>query len=215
MRYLIWSVIGFIFGSCMFSYWIPKYFLNVDVTKKSDDGNPGAANVFTNAGLKTGILCLALDIGKGILPVYMACRVLDPDALGFAFVLAAPVFGHALSPFMKFKGGKAIAVSFGVLIGALPFDQALWLLVFSFLFFSLVLKINPHGARVIVTYIIFSVAVIRCIGWGSVTAGCMLISAIVMARHIHGFTFKDITVQIGAHQLENRLADKKNGDKQA
>ena len=48
----------------------------------------------------------------------------------FAAVMAAPVFGHAFSPYHHGQGGKVIAVSFGVLIRLLPTHFVVFILVF-------------------------------------------------------------------------------------
>lgn len=76
------------------------------------EGNPGAANAFRAGGLKVGIPSLILDSFKGVIPVAM----LVPRASYWQvpIIAIAPVLGHAFSPFLKFRGGKAIATSFGI-----------------------------------------------------------------------------------------------------
>ena len=50
MSYAVMSVLGYLSGSIMYAYLIPKIFLNKDIREESEDGNPGTANVFLNAG---------------------------------------------------------------------------------------------------------------------------------------------------------------------
>ena len=77
-----------------------------------------ALSIWTGAaGTGIGILVLILELFKGFFPVFLAARALNLHHPMFAFVLAAPVMGHAFPLSMKFQGGKSIAVSFGVLLG--------------------------------------------------------------------------------------------------
>lgn len=116
LQTLIWTVIGFFAGSLMLAYWIGWLLLRRDV-RQEGDGNPGATNVIKAGGIKIGILALLLDIAKGALPVSIAKWIIGLSGGSLVLVAVAPILGHAFSPFLKFKGGKAIAVTFGVWIG--------------------------------------------------------------------------------------------------
>lgn len=99
----------------MFSYWLGKL-AKKDITKVGD-GNPGAYNLFKSTGFILGSAGLILDYLKGALPLYWTVN--SSLFSGFSLiekgiVASAPILGHAFSPFLRFKGGKAIAVSFGV-----------------------------------------------------------------------------------------------------
>ena len=128
--YFFYVIMGFLSGSILFGRLIPMIFRGVDVQTESEDGNPGTFNAFACGGAFCGILVLLADLGKGALPVALCARDLGMDSWMFALVMAAPVFGHAHSLFQKGHGGKAIAVSFGVLIGLLPLWQPLAALIF-------------------------------------------------------------------------------------
>ena len=56
-------------------------------------------------------------MGKGFLPVFIYMHTENPSEVMLPIVLVAPVIGHILPIFSKFKGGKAIAVTFGSLCG--------------------------------------------------------------------------------------------------
>ena len=82
-------------------------------------------------GFLCGILSLICELAKGFIPVYLGQKCLDINSLLFVPVLVAPVFGHAFPFLQKQKGGKAITVSFGVLLGLFPDKNSLnpdWLL---------------------------------------------------------------------------------------
>lgn len=142
-QYLFYAVFGFMLGSVLFSYHLPLWLCHVDIIAQSKDHNPGTHNAMHLAGVPVGILCLLCDIGKGFLPVFLACRKLPTDSWLFALVLLAPVLGHAWAPLYR-TGGKAIATSFGVLLGLLPYSYAVFVLVALYLGNVLVLKIRPN-----------------------------------------------------------------------
>jgi glycerol-3-phosphate acyltransferase PlsY len=70
------------------------------------------------------------DLGKGVAPVLMLQTPGDPAAIGWLLGFAA-VLGHCYSPFLRFKGGKGIATSGGVMIVLYPAYAALCLAVFT------------------------------------------------------------------------------------
>ena len=113
---LAWALLAFVCGSLPFSVWLPSIFRGQDV-RRFGDGNPGATNAFRAAGAPLGLLALMLDISKAAAPVGLAYANLADHGLGLAMVATAPVLGHAFSPFLRFRGGKAIATAFGVWIG--------------------------------------------------------------------------------------------------
>ena len=97
---------GYLSGSILFAYLIPKYFYHIDICRLSDDQNPGAFNAFTHTGIRTGTLILLLELAKGFFPVHIALHVLSPTDPLFALVLAAPVIGHAF-PLSSANGWKS------------------------------------------------------------------------------------------------------------
>ena len=62
--------------------------------------------------------CWCLELGKAGVPVGVANWVFGLGPWGLVPVALAPIFGHAFSPFLRFRGGKAIAASFGSWAGA-------------------------------------------------------------------------------------------------
>lgn len=116
MNALLWAVVGFFSGSLMFSLWLGRLALGRDI-RAVGDGNPGATNVIIAGGAGWGALALLLDVFKGAVPVFLAKFVTGISGPGLVVVALAPVFGHAFSPFLNFRGGKAVAVTFGVWMG--------------------------------------------------------------------------------------------------
>ncbi|MCS7178709.1 MAG: glycerol-3-phosphate acyltransferase [Anaerolineae bacterium] len=113
---LLWAVVGFFSGSLPFSVWLGRLVARADV-RRYGDGNPGAANAWRAGGWRAGVPALLLDYLKGAAPVGLARFGVGIDGWGLVPVALAPVLGHAFSPFLRFRGGKAIAVTFGVWSG--------------------------------------------------------------------------------------------------
>ena len=85
--------------------------------RRYGDGNPGAANVFRAGGKTVGLLALILDVTKGALPVGLAYQNMGVRGIPMFLIAMAPILGHVFSPFLSFRGGKAIATALGVWIG--------------------------------------------------------------------------------------------------
>lgn len=113
---LLFIVFAFFCGALPFSVWIGKYGIGKDI-RVYGDGNPGMFNVLRAGGFLWGGLALVLDVSKGAFPVGLANYVFQFDGLALVLIAIAPVVGHAFSPFLNFKGGKAIATSGGIWIG--------------------------------------------------------------------------------------------------
>ena len=92
MMYFLFILLGFVLGSTLFAYWIPRLFFKTDITKVPPDHNPGVANAYMQAGFFAGTLSLLCELFKGAVPVFLADRILDRDSMLFALVMAAPVF---------------------------------------------------------------------------------------------------------------------------
>ena len=113
---LIWAFIGFISGAIPFSVLLARRFAQQDI-RRVGDGNPGAANAWRAGGWRVGVLALVLDFLKGALPVGLAHFLVGVDGWALVPVGLAPVVGHAFSPFLRGRGGKAIATTFGIWCG--------------------------------------------------------------------------------------------------
>ena len=94
--------------------------------REQGSGNPGATNVMRIGGKKAATITLLGDLLKGLLPVYVAGLMGVSLELLAAIGLAA-FLGHLYPVFFKFKGGKGVATSIGILLG---FS---WLLGFAFI----------------------------------------------------------------------------------
>jgi len=120
---ILLTVMEFLCGSLMFSYWL-GFAVKKDL-RVVGDSNPGAFNLWHAAGYKLGMLGIILDLTKGYLPLVLLVRMGVVSGMAIVPVAIAPILGHAFSPFMKFKGGKSIAVTFGVWSAVSNFEVSL------------------------------------------------------------------------------------------
>lgn len=131
---------AFIAGSFPFSLWVGRFLLGKDI-RHYGDANPGATNVLRAGGKKAYGLALLLDFTKGAIPVGAARFMGGVDNWALVFVALAPILGHAFSPILRFRGGKAVAVTGGVWC-ALTAWEAPILGSFLLTIFSLILGAN-------------------------------------------------------------------------
>lgn len=196
MRYILFIAAGYCCGSILFAYILPKVFYDIDITQISDDKNPGTHNAFKYGNKKLGTKVLILELLKGFLPVFIAAEFLDINNNMFAVVMAAPILGHAYPLYRHGRGGKAIAVSFGVLMGLYPVITPLSLLVLFYILFSWVIRISPDSCKSIVTFVCFGMSALLLCEARVVAAGCIAITAIVLFRHYHKHVAENLEISL-------------------
>jgi glycerol-3-phosphate acyltransferase PlsY len=111
-----WTLIGFLLGSIPFSVMVGRLAADVDI-RQYGDHNPGATNVLRATGWGWFALAGLLDYLKGAVPVGLPWFFLGIHGWGIIPIALAPLLGHAFSPWLRFRGGKAVAATFGVWTG--------------------------------------------------------------------------------------------------
>jgi acyl phosphate:glycerol-3-phosphate acyltransferase len=121
--FLIMIVIAYLVGSIPFGLVVAKLMGGPD-PRLAGSANIGAANVYRVLGRNAGVFTLFGDIMKGAVPVFLARFGLQGfNSLHEAAVAAvglAAVCGHIWPLYLGFKGGKAVATSFGVILVISP-----------------------------------------------------------------------------------------------
>lgn len=192
MRTLFLTALGYLSGSLLFARYFGKLCCRRDIVSESADKNPGTFNAFRYGGFVCGTLTLCFDLLKGFLPVFLYRTGRGPAAdLGLALVLAAPVYGHILPLYHKFRGGKGIAVSFGCLLGLLPEARPLLIFACTFLILSLVVKITPNYHRTFFAYLLSVVGMILLVPNAAISIGFSLTAILVCAKFLCGSERKE------------------------
>ncbi len=113
------GIISYLIGSINFSILLSRAISGKDI-RESGSGNAGATNMMRTHGKKMGVIILLLDIIKGVICILLAmaaaklCGENTGDLPYIAGVCA--VLGHNFPLYFKFKGGKGVATSLGVVL---------------------------------------------------------------------------------------------------
>ncbi|MFH1416029.1 MAG: glycerol-3-phosphate 1-O-acyltransferase PlsY [Elusimicrobiota bacterium] len=124
------SILAFLIGAIPFAYLITKVIGKKDI-REIGSGNPGATNVVRAMNRWYGLLVMILDTLKGVVPVYIAKQYSSSDPVFISFIAVSVVLGHDFSPYLRFKGGKGVATSFGVFLVIAPLPVLCVLMVFT------------------------------------------------------------------------------------
>jgi glycerol-3-phosphate acyltransferase PlsY len=127
---IIFLILSYLLGSIPFGLIIGK--LSGKDLRKHGSGNIGSTNAVRTLGYKLGALSAVLDILKGaliLIIIYILEKtntwhnplILNGESLYALYGLMA-VVGHCYPVYLKFKGGKAVATSLGVLLAVAPFS---------------------------------------------------------------------------------------------
>ena len=100
--------------------------------QKVGSGNIGATNVYRCVGKAWGVAAFVLDAVKGFVPAFVFPRLMEsaPPWMGLACGIAA-VAGHNWPVWLKFKGGKGVSTSAGMLLGIAPAAVGIGFAVFA------------------------------------------------------------------------------------
>ncbi len=138
ISYIAGIIISYLIGGIPFGYLIAVA-KGIDI-RTQGSGNIGATNVGRVLGKKYGLIIFILDMLKGfaavfLVPAAVSRAVMIPTTTDNLLVILCgfcAVLGHAFPVYLKFKGGKAVATSFGVFIWLVPISIAIafgvWLL---------------------------------------------------------------------------------------
>jgi glycerol-3-phosphate acyltransferase PlsY len=129
---LAWVCLGYALGSVPFAFLLARR-AGIDV-RVAGSGNVGAANVLRTTGTPLGIATVVLDVSKGAAAVLIAQSIAGTAAAMAAAGVAA-IVGHIYPVWLRFHGGKGVAVAAGVFGVLTPHATLAALAVFSLVVF--------------------------------------------------------------------------------
>jgi glycerol-3-phosphate acyltransferase PlsY len=195
LLFLALIVAAYLLGSIPFGLIITK--AHGKDLRSIGSGNIGSTNVGRALGKNWAYVCFGLDVLKGFLPMQIAILLLQkPPTVGdfwlWLCVACAAVLGHIFPVYIKFKGGKGIATSLGVMLGLFPYYTVCG--ITSFAVWYICLKIWKYvSLGSIVAAIAFPVTLITAItvkdNWQFVNLWPLVIVSITMTtlvilRHV-------------------------------
>lgn len=110
-------LLGYLVGSVPFALFLGRT-AGIDV-RVAGSGNVGAANVLRTAGAWRGMIVLALDVAKGVAAIVLA-QLANASVALVALTGAAAIVGHVYPVWLRFHGGKGVAVAAGVFVILTP-----------------------------------------------------------------------------------------------
>lgn len=139
MMIVLMLILSYLIGAIPNGYVIGKVFFKKDI-REFGSGNTGATNSFRILGKPAGFIVTFLDIFKGFItvffPLWFSVHAQGPISTFFTHGLIVGIFaiiGHVYPIYLKFKGGKAVATSAGVVLGVNP----ILLLILAVIFFGI------------------------------------------------------------------------------
>ena len=187
--YLLAASVGYLLGSFP-SGLIVSRTRGIDI-REHGSGNIGATNVLRVLGKKWGYFVFGLDVLKGFAAVRIAFaiahasspEIAQPELVGVAGGLAC-ILGHTFSVWLRFRGGKGVATSAGVLLGLMPLAVvsvfAVWVILFQFTRYVSVASI---GAAAALPFFVMLYLRLDLLTGASLLPFSILIAGVVVWRH--------------------------------
>lgn len=146
-------VIGYCFGCFSTAYVVGKV-NHIDI-RSYGSGNAGTTNAMRTLGKKAGIITYIGDVLKAVIPILLARFFVlsgNPDSDLICLILGlGVVLGHNYPVWLRFKGGKGIAVTSGVFIAVVP-----QIAVFALMLFVLIALISKYISLASICAILFA-----------------------------------------------------------
>lgn len=191
-------LMGYLLGCFQTAFIIGKFKKNIDI-RQYGSGNSGTTNAIRVLGWKLGALTFAGDIAKAVVAVILAKILFDDFSAGFYAGFGA-IIGHNWPVFLKFKGGKGIASTIGVLLAV---DFRIGLIMIAILAVTILLtKYVSLGSILMVISIPVLMLVFYNDQWEFILLGLLLMTS---ALYRHKENIKRLM-----SRTENKLGHKKD-----
>ncbi|MDX9715491.1 MAG: glycerol-3-phosphate 1-O-acyltransferase PlsY [Dissulfurispiraceae bacterium] len=177
MTVMVLAIIAFLIGSIPTGLLIAKA-KGIDI-RSTGSGNIGATNVMRSIGKESALFTLLGDIAKGAVSVVIGIllKLQHPE---LAVIGLSAILGHNFSIFLKFRGGKGVATSLGVLLAYSPyvgiFTSIIWLVVMKWSKTSSLSALSAFAVLPVIFFMIDNSAL-------NLTFA-LVITALIFIRHI-------------------------------
>ena len=175
MHAVSFAILGYLLGSIPFGLILTRVAGLGDI-RRIGSGNIGATNVLRTGNKGLAAATLLLDGGKGVAAVLIAVWFGGHDAAFWAG--GGAVLGHAFPVWLGFKGGKAVATAYGVLIAAAwPVGLcagAVWLILAAVTRLSSLAALASFAAAPILAAVLADATIVKL---------ALVIAVLVFARH--------------------------------
>lgn len=183
----VMAIIAYLIGSINFSVIFSKKMAGFDVREKGS-GNAGTTNMLRSVGKKAAAITLICDILKGVVAILIALligRMVDGANTSALVQTAgiAVILGHTFPIFFKFKGGKGVATSLGVLIMS-NWQIGLICLVFALILIVLTQMVSVGSIAAAVLYPVLTLFIPQnYIAEGNYLIYSILLAVLIIFNH--------------------------------
>lgn len=136
------AVMAYLIGNISSAYIISKMLFGVDIRTQGSK-NAGTTNALRTFGFKAGLATFLGDYFKGTIAVLLAMLIANKChvdvRLSKYIAMLAVVAGHNWPIFLKFKGGKGVATTYGAMLAISPFST-----LTSMLFFIIIVLVTRY-----------------------------------------------------------------------
>ena len=174
-------VAAYLLGSVPFSFLVARA-RGVDL-RTVGSGNIGGSNVWRTVGFGAFLVAVTGDILKGMVPALLAKDWLLLPPVAVVLVGMAAILGHTFPVYLRFKGGKAVATSGGVLLALKPLLLLIGLGVWILLF--LTVRISSVASLVAVLVAAIAATVLYVLGDLPLAYTCFVWLAFVLIVWLH------------------------------
>jgi acyl phosphate:glycerol-3-phosphate acyltransferase len=186
--FLAVALVSYVLGSIPSGYLISRL-AGIDI-RQHGSGNIGATNVVRTLGKKYGYPVFLADFGKGLLSVLLASRLgaafgtaATPDALEVVAGVCV-VLGNAFPVWLRFRGGKGVATSAGMLFGLIPAAVLVAIIIWVIIFYSTrYVSLASVTAAAALPLAVFMVNRLTNADRSLVFYVCLALAVLVIARH--------------------------------
>jgi glycerol-3-phosphate acyltransferase PlsY len=123
MRSVLVVIVAYLIGSIPVGYLIVRATSGGDI-RETGSGGTGATNVSRRSGKRAGIVTLLLDVMKGVVAAFVARIVVNPNWVIADWLIAASavaaIVGHIFPVWLRFRGGKGVAIGAGIFFALQP-----------------------------------------------------------------------------------------------
>ncbi len=177
MNYVWVFLIGYLLGGIPFAVVISKLIRNEDI-RNYGSGNPGSSNMARKYGIGIGVIVMALDVLKGVFASLIGFWLLGEAGMYYGGLMA--VVGHNWPVYLRFKGGKGVATSFGMICVIMPYWAIAAIIVYILM--VLLFKYASLGS-LCATLFVWLVALIFFTANTTMFLSITLLTLMVFARH--------------------------------
>lgn len=178
MTAYLFAIPAYLIGSLPVAYLLGVRLYGVDITCIGSR-NVGAVNAWRTLGWKPGVTVLIFDAAKGGLVMTAILALQLPEGPAFAAALAVTV-GHNFSPLLRLRGGKGVAVVFGLSLMVLPFLTLVSLLVIPIVYRITRGIVWPFFS----SFLVLNALTIATGQPGAQVGLCLALSAVVVVTHL-------------------------------